>query len=103
MSLLKKILNDGWEGDTSTIPYTLTIGDPELPNSTWAKLIAYGNDYGSNVDIFYCENDNAGNTEVVTPIFKGLILDDVFLDDLYEALLLIEPNNELHDFDPTLN
>jgi hypothetical protein len=54
------------------------------------------------------QNDLSGNTEIVQSVFKGLVIDDVFLDDLYEALMLFEPDPEQEEeirkpFDPRLN
>lgn len=108
MIMIDKLIEDGWIGDVNTTPYNFTLGDPEGRSMPWAKLIAYGADYGSNVDIYYCENDASGNTEIVQSVFKGLVIDDVFLDDLYEALMLFEPDPEQEEeirkpFDPRLN
>ena len=100
--LLERLREDGWEGDYETMPIRLTIGD-EFVDS--ASMILYGSEYGCAAEIYSMINVNGGTK--VEKLFSGVILDEVFLDDLYESLMLdISPDEEEEEkikFDPRKN
>ena len=105
MKLLDRLREDGWEGDFESMPYNFNTPNHDEPLEVWAKIILYGDSWGCNADIYVGENDNAANCEELHRVFSGVILDEDFLDDLYESLLIYapeRPHNKIK-FDPRLN